>query len=131
NATLVQASYGFFYGTTAGGSANFAGTVYRMDAAGTVTTLRYFTYSDGANPAGALIQSSDGYLYGTTQSGGPQGAGTVFRLALQTQRPLVSGSQLFVSPATGVFGGTTTIVATLTSAGLPLSGRTLGFLLNG
>ena len=128
---LVQATDGFFYGTTSGGGAVRAGTVYRMDAAGTVTTLHAFTYGDGAVPYAAPIQSSDGYLYGTTQSGGPQGVGTVFRVTLHAAPPLVSGSQLFVYPATGVFGGTTTLVAALTSTGVPAFGRTVSFALNG
>ncbi|PYR14284.1 MAG: hypothetical protein DMG00_04060, partial [Acidobacteria bacterium] len=63
--------------------------------------------------------------------GGPQGAGTVFRVTINPPRPLVSGSQLSIAQATGVFGGATTIVATLTSLGLPLAGRTVTFTLNG
>src|SRR5207237_1128975 len=130
-ATLIQASDGFFYGTTSGGGASLAGTVYRMDASGTVTTLHAFARSDGASPYAALLQSSDGYLYGTAQSGGPQNAGTVFRVTLQAPRPLVAGSQIFVYPVSVQFGSATNLVATLTSLGVPLSGRTVSFAVNG
>ena len=130
-APLIQASDGFFYGTTSGGGASLAGTVYRMDASGTVTTLHAFARSDGASPYAALLQSSDGYLYGTAQSGGPQNAGTVFRVTLQAPRPLVAGSQIFVYPVSVQFGSATNLVATLTSLGVPLSGRTVSFAVNG
>src|SRR5579859_5595410 len=49
-------------------------------AAPPFTTLRSFTYSDGANPAAGLIQGTDGGLYGTTYQGGAGGSGTVFKV---------------------------------------------------
>jgi hypothetical protein len=42
-----------------------------------------------------------------------------------------SATSLAVDPATGTFGGTTTLSATLTSGGNPVSGRTVSFKLNG
>jgi uncharacterized repeat protein (TIGR03803 family) len=39
---LVQGADGNLYGTTLGGGANGAGTVFKMTAAGTVTTLYSF-----------------------------------------------------------------------------------------
>src|SRR5437867_10336586 len=80
---LVQAGDGYFYGMTAGGgSLNDGGTVFRMDAAGTLTTLHYFTCSstEGCQPQAGLIHASDGNFYGTTSAGGPAGGGTVFRM---------------------------------------------------
>ncbi len=82
-APLVQASDGFFYGTTSdGGTADF-GTVFAMDPSGHVTTLHSFTglLDDGSTPIGGLIQAPDGYLYGTTSEGGQSGVGTVFRIS--------------------------------------------------
>ena len=56
------------------------GTVFKLDAAGTLTTLHSFTGgSDGAYPYAGLIQATDGSFYGTT-SGGASGVGTVFKL---------------------------------------------------
>ncbi len=79
-AGLIQASDGNFYGTTLYGGASGYGTVFKMDAAGTLTTLHSFNQSDGANPYARLIQASDGNLYGTALGGGPKGGGVVFRV---------------------------------------------------
>src|SRR5438034_890839 len=72
-AGLIQASDGSLYGTTYSGGAWGSGTVFKMDAAGTRTTLHSFTGSDGAQPYAGLIQASDGNFYGTTSS-------TVFKM---------------------------------------------------
>src|SRR3954470_3289149 len=42
-----------------------------------------------------------------------------------------SPTSLAVAPATGTFGGTTTLSATLTSGGSPVTGKTVSFTLNG
>jgi uncharacterized repeat protein (TIGR03803 family) len=86
-ARLIQASDGYFYGTTSGGgdascTGRFGpgcGTVFRMDAAGNVTTLYAFTgQSDGSWPEAALILGANGNLYGTTAYGGANDDGVVF-----------------------------------------------------
>src|SRR5438034_6908801 len=59
-ASLIQASDGSFYGTTADGGTKGYGTVFKVNAAGTLTTLHSFTGSDGSNPQDSLIQASDG-----------------------------------------------------------------------
>jgi len=82
-AALVQASDGDFYGTTtAGGVGQGWGTVFKITAAGTLTTLHRFGVGDGADPAAALMQATDGNLYGTTYLGGAYGYayGTVFKM---------------------------------------------------
>jgi len=100
-AGLVQDSDGAFYGTTtAGGSsasafavpvpsdpgrpftgADGAGTVFKLAADGTFTSLYSFTGgNDGGNCYGGLLLASDGNLYGTTENGGVYGLGTVFRI---------------------------------------------------
>src|SRR5206468_17707 len=66
---------GSFYGTTYSGGSNGVGTVFKMNAAGTVTTLHSFIGSDGTYPQAGLIQASDGNFYGTTSY-----AGTVFKM---------------------------------------------------
>ena len=77
---LVQGSDGSFYGMTIGGGSSNAGTIFRLNASGTLTTLHSFTGADGSSPSGALIQGSDANFYGTTSQGGTGGFGTVFRL---------------------------------------------------
>jgi uncharacterized repeat protein (TIGR03803 family) len=80
-AQLVQASDGFFYGTTTKGGAYDAGTIFRIAADGSYATLYEFTRgADGGSPAASLIEGPDGSLYGTTPLYGAFKAGTVFQL---------------------------------------------------
>ena len=80
-ANLIQGSDGNFYGTTANGGSSGDGTIFRITAAGVLTTLYSFTGlgADGADPQAGLVQGSDGNFYGTTARGGIDGDGTVFR----------------------------------------------------
>jgi uncharacterized repeat protein (TIGR03803 family) len=75
---LIQGSDGLIYGTTVNGGTFGLGTVFSLDAAGTLTTLHDFAGADGANPTAGVIQGLDGRLYGTTRNGGVFGYGTVF-----------------------------------------------------
>jgi uncharacterized repeat protein (TIGR03803 family) len=77
---LVQATNGYFYGTTQSGGTNNQGTVFKINSSGTFTVLRNFDGTDGAGPTGTLIETPDGNLYGTTASGGPANHGTVFQI---------------------------------------------------
>jgi uncharacterized repeat protein (TIGR03803 family) len=88
-ASLIQATDGNFYGTTAGDNttANLGGAVFKMTPAGTVTFLHYFIggTTDGATPRASLIQAIDGNFYGTTSRGGStgcfgEGCGTIFQM---------------------------------------------------
>ncbi len=93
---LIQGSDGNFYGTTEYGGANTSfqnapdtpngpGTVFKLTASGSLTTLYSFCSQakspDGEDPVG-VIQGSDGDFYGTTLAGGAHGYshGTVFKL---------------------------------------------------
>jgi len=82
-AALILASGGDFYGTTQIGGTNNNGTVFKMTAAGKLTTLYSFcaqtNCTDGATPLAALVQGTDGAFYGTTVQGG-NGYGTVFKI---------------------------------------------------
>jgi uncharacterized repeat protein (TIGR03803 family) len=74
---LIQAKDGNFYGTTRNGGAADLGTVFKMTADGTLTTLHAFAGgADGSHPYAALLQGSDGFFYGTTFEGS-----TVFKMA--------------------------------------------------
>jgi uncharacterized repeat protein (TIGR03803 family) len=78
----MQGNDGYLYGTTTSGGTNNCGTVFKIDATGTLTNLHSFTGgNDGANPQGGIAQGSDGTLYGTAASGGASGSGTVFEIS--------------------------------------------------
>ena len=78
--SLIQATDGNFYGTTAGGGQNNWGTVFKITPDGTLTTLYSFNRTDGGSPSAGLVQAPDGSFYGTTSLGGSSDQGTVFRL---------------------------------------------------
>lgn len=84
-AGLVQGRDGYFYGTTAYGGSNRAGTVFKISGDGTLTTLYSFgtLTNDGGYPYAGLVQGRDGYFYGTTSYGDSSfdGFGTVFRIS--------------------------------------------------
>ena len=84
---LIQATDGNFYGTTSrGGTSNNCGsgcgTVFKMTAGGSLTTLHSFDLSDGQVPVAGLVQGTDGSFYGTASGGGAGGSngGTVFKI---------------------------------------------------
>jgi uncharacterized repeat protein (TIGR03803 family) len=96
-AGLVLASNGTFYGTTEEGGGSSAcntygsgcGTVFKITAGGTLTTLHSFDGTDGAQPQAPLVQATNGNFYGTTLIGGTNscimggvnlGCGTVFEI---------------------------------------------------
>src|SRR5262245_35388502 len=66
-APLLEAPDGAFYGVTSKGGVHDFGTIFRMDAAGAVTTLHAFTGEEGAGAHG-LVEAVDGTLYGTTSA---------------------------------------------------------------
>jgi len=79
-AGLIQASDGSLYGTTLVGGAHGAGTVFKITAAGALTTVHSFDITDGSNPYSGLVQASDGNFYGTTANGGKRDDGTIFKI---------------------------------------------------
>jgi uncharacterized repeat protein (TIGR03803 family) len=81
-AGLVRDSAGNLYGTTYYGGKYGLGSVFKMDAGGTVTILHSCVggTTDGKYIWGGLFRDAAGNLYGTTQQGGAYGYGTVFEL---------------------------------------------------
>jgi uncharacterized repeat protein (TIGR03803 family) len=77
---LVQGTDGNFYGTTVLGGTHLRGTVFAIDATGSVTTLHSFSGSpdEGALPFAGQVEGNNGNFYGTTALSGAHGAGTVF-----------------------------------------------------
>jgi uncharacterized repeat protein (TIGR03803 family) len=82
-----------FYGTASEGGSYTAcpagcGTVFKITAAGALTTLHSFDSTDGSFPAGVVVQGTDGNFYGTTEYGGANscigygsGCGTIFKIS--------------------------------------------------
>src|ERR1039458_1173911 len=85
-AGLVSATNGNLYGTTSGGGANAAGTIFEITPGGVLVTPYNFcsqpNCADGEFVFGPLVQGRNGKLYGTTTQGGAEGAGTVFTITL-------------------------------------------------
>jgi uncharacterized repeat protein (TIGR03803 family) len=107
--SLVQGSDGNFYGTTDSGGTNAncindCGTVFRISASGTYTSLYSFGSSptDGLGPTAGLVQGSDGNFYGTTGGGGTYGDGTVFKLDVGLG-PIGSNCTFSINPTNAVF----------------------------
>lgn len=78
--SLIQASDGELYGTTADGGVFGEGTVFKITAAGKLTTLYSFcalaNCADGQGPYAGLVQATNGNFYGTTT----RGSGTIFEI---------------------------------------------------
>jgi uncharacterized repeat protein (TIGR03803 family) len=84
-ASMVRTADGSLYGTTLQGGVANSGTVFRVAADGTLTTLYSFCKNvrncrDGAWPRAGLVQASDATFYGVTWEGGLWGWGTLFRI---------------------------------------------------
>jgi uncharacterized repeat protein (TIGR03803 family) len=111
---LVQATGGYFYGTTLVGGGSFncynpygpgCGSVFEITPAGHLTTLHNFGNGDAGSPWAGMVQDTDGRLYGTT-TGGTVTLGTVFKMAV--------GSRPFVEtrPTFGKIGAAVEILGT-------------------
>src|SRR5579872_4801320 len=103
DASLIQGTDGYLYGTTSDGGTSTGctafiagcGTVFKVSPGGVLTTIYNFctqaNCADGIGPEAGLTLGTDGNLYGTTDDGGditcdgPSGCGTVFRLSPQGQ----------------------------------------------
>jgi len=116
DAGLVQGANGNFYGTTSYGGVDYYlddGTVFKITANGSFTSLISFSGSDGIGPEGGLVQGTDGNFYGTTEYGGTHGLlydgyGTVFKMTTNgTLNTLYSftGVSDGANPAAGLVQG--------------------------
>jgi uncharacterized repeat protein (TIGR03803 family) len=68
--SLVQATDGNFYGTTAYGGANGHGVIFEVTPAGKYTVLYNFATTTGGVPQTTLLQNTNGIFYGTASQGG-------------------------------------------------------------
>src|SRR5262249_43497087 len=73
-ASLIQVADGSFRGTTPDGGPGGSGLVFRMSAAGELTTIAPIDCGPVA-ASGPLLEAADGSLYGVTSSGGVYGMG--------------------------------------------------------
>jgi uncharacterized repeat protein (TIGR03803 family) len=79
---ILQGYSGNFYGTSFGGGANGAGTVFKMTPEGVLTIVfGNFPHGTPSVSAWGLIQARDGDFYGTTSAGiVPYNYGSIFKL---------------------------------------------------
>jgi uncharacterized repeat protein (TIGR03803 family) len=79
---IILASDGYLYGTTAGGSPDGPGSIFRVKTDGTsFSFIHAFSFCEsGCSPQSGVLLAADGFLYGTTIHGGPTGLGTIFRI---------------------------------------------------
>jgi uncharacterized repeat protein (TIGR03803 family) len=111
---LIQATDGNFYGMTLGGGTGTCvfdtgvpgcGTIFEVTPSGALTTLYYFTQSEGGGSNGAgLLQATNGILYSTTAYGGIYEEGTVFSLNVGL------GQFVETNPASGKVGAAVKIL---------------------
>jgi uncharacterized repeat protein (TIGR03803 family) len=127
----VVQSGDYLYGTTQIGGSNGLGTVYRWSEKTGLELVHALGAPDPLGvitdmiPTNTLVAAKDGALYGAAL--GPEN-GILFRLLADEE---VQPS-LEVAPATGTYGGSVTLAATLRSnAGDPIADAEITFSLNG
>ena len=93
--SLVVDDAGSLYGTTGVGGSSNCGTVFKIGADGTKTTLYSFACGpgDGETPLGVAVDRN-GDIYGTTIAGGSHGWGTVFKLTPDGHETILSNFDL-------------------------------------
>ena len=75
-APVFRDAEGNLYGTAYNGGPNYAGTIYKLDTAGSFKVLYNFTgLTDGGRPQTGVVRDAAGNLYGTTTFGGATGFG--------------------------------------------------------
>jgi uncharacterized repeat protein (TIGR03803 family) len=93
-AGVILDGKGNLYGTTLRGGSSDDGTVYELEADGTLTLLYSFTnQSDGEYPYGGVIMDAQCNLYETAEQGGDPkfgkegyyGCGTVWQITSQSR----------------------------------------------
>ena len=120
---VVETSPGVFVGATMFGGDMALGNVYQWSEAGGIAVVHTFDGVTGQEPNATLTRAADRALYGTAS--GPQG-GVIYRLVSDKAQ-----ASLQVADAVATYGGSTTLAATLTVSGAPLSGTEITFSLNG
>jgi uncharacterized repeat protein (TIGR03803 family) len=76
----AQGRDGSYYGTSVEGGTSGLGTLFKITASGTLTTLYSFDGSVGEYPFGGVTLGTDGNFYGTTNRGGSAGFGSIYKV---------------------------------------------------
>jgi uncharacterized repeat protein (TIGR03803 family) len=112
--SLIRDTASNLYGTTQTGGAYGAGTIFKLDPSGVLTTLYSFTGgADGGSPKAGLVADPSGNLYGTTFSGGASHRGTVFKfdtLGIETVLYSFAGGTDGSNPSAGLTIGKTGVL---------------------
>lgn len=95
---MIRGPNEYLFGTTSGGGASNAGTIFRLALDGTLTTLHSFDGGLGGNAPVAMIAAADGSLVGITQRGGAFGNGVLFQL-IGSQMTVLSHFPIGLGPA--------------------------------
>lgn len=120
-AGLLQATDGNFYGATTGGGTQGQGTIYKLTASGSYSTLFNFITATGSGPETTLRQHTSGKFYSAAKTGGVNNLGTLFSFDIGLP-PFISvlPTSGKVAKAVGVLGsgftGTTSVQFNGTSA---------------
>ncbi len=80
---IVIGSDGDFYGITASGGANGAGTIFKYGDPGFEVLYDLIPATDGSNSNGDMVEVSDGVFIGTTASAAEFNGGSLFRFSLE------------------------------------------------
>ncbi|NKF24511.1 chitobiase/beta-hexosaminidase C-terminal domain-containing protein [Solimonas marina] len=104
-----------FYGVTSSGGSGY-GTVFRVAADGTQTTLYTFDSSvgDGNSERSPLVQGSDGAFYGSASQGGANGLGLIYKIVLP------AAATPSFDPVEGTYVGTQSVTITDSTDGASL-----------
>jgi uncharacterized repeat protein (TIGR03803 family) len=77
---MAQGRGNSLYGVFPAGGTHNRGTIFRIGAAGGLTTLHNFDGTHGSTPVGGLTLGPDGSLYGMAEHGSLYGHGNIFRM---------------------------------------------------
>jgi len=78
--TSVFGPDGLYYGVSSNGGPTSEGTIYRVNADASITTLHVFDTATGRDPARGMTLGSDGHFYGTASDGGAYHFGVIYRM---------------------------------------------------
>jgi uncharacterized repeat protein (TIGR03803 family) len=113
-AALVEGSDGNLYGTTSDGGSLGAGTVFRVNPEGLLTTIAQFDGFNGVSPEAPLLEDTDGSFLGVTHNGGLADQGVIFRLSTSASAPHITSQ-----PAGQVTYAGSSVVLSVASYGSP------------